>query len=61
MAGISFRKFIRWLPEEASEPTSTLVLTSPERRFVDIRVLLGDGSDALPDSERNSIPSNKDP
>ncbi|TFB01670.1 hypothetical protein CCMA1212_006578, partial [Trichoderma ghanense] len=52
MAGISFRKFIRWLPEEASEPTSTLVLTSPERRFVDIRVLLGDGSDALPDSEQ---------
>lgn len=51
MASISFRKFIRWLPEEASEPTSTLVLTSPEKRFVDIRVLLADGSDSLADSE----------
>jgi hypothetical protein len=56
MAGISFRKFIRWLPDEASEPTSTLVLTSPEKRFVDIRVLLANGSDVLPDTERNSTP-----
>ncbi|KAI0016686.1 hypothetical protein F4780DRAFT_797552 [Xylariomycetidae sp. FL0641] len=40
MASISIRKSIRWLPEPASEPTSTLVLTSPGRRFVDIRVLL---------------------
>ncbi|OTA00360.1 hypothetical protein A9Z42_0079780 [Trichoderma parareesei] len=52
MAGISFRKFIRWLPDEASEPTSTLVLTSPERRFVDIRVSLADCSDVLPDTEQ---------
>lgn len=37
--GISIREFIRWLPQEASEPTSTIVLTSPERRFVDIRVV----------------------
>ncbi|UKZ78580.1 hypothetical protein TrVFT333_006326 [Trichoderma virens FT-333] len=51
MASISFRKFIRWLPDEASEPTSTLVLTSPEKRFVDIRVLLAAGSDSLTDSE----------
>ncbi|KAI8634704.1 hypothetical protein F5Y19DRAFT_121719 [Xylariaceae sp. FL1651] len=36
---ISVRESIRWLPEAASEPTSTIVLTSPERRFVDIRIL----------------------
>ncbi|KAK5989473.1 hypothetical protein PT974_10995 [Cladobotryum mycophilum] len=40
MGSISIRKYIQWLPKEASEPTSTLVLTSPERRYVDIRVLL---------------------
>ncbi|KAK0726538.1 hypothetical protein B0T21DRAFT_336919 [Apiosordaria backusii] len=39
-ADISLRKSIRWLPHPASEPTSTIVLTSPERRFVDIRVFL---------------------
>lgn len=53
MASISFRKFIRWVPEEASEPTSTLVLTSPEKRFVDIRVLLPDGKDSLANNEGN--------
>jgi hypothetical protein len=36
---ISVRESIRWLPDAASEPTSTVVLTSPERRFVDIRIL----------------------
>ncbi|KAI0455672.1 hypothetical protein F5B21DRAFT_187945 [Xylaria acuta] len=36
---ISIRNSIRWLPDAASEPTSTIVLTSPEHRFVDIRVL----------------------
>ncbi|KAL7921416.1 hypothetical protein ACQKWADRAFT_313998 [Trichoderma austrokoningii] len=51
MASLSFRKFIRWLPDGASEPTSTLVLTSPEKRFVDIRVLLPDGKDSLADEE----------
>ncbi|KAL7943945.1 hypothetical protein V8C42DRAFT_92873 [Trichoderma barbatum] len=51
MASLSFRKFIRWLPEEAGEPTSTLVLTSPDKRFVDIRVSLADGSDSLADSD----------
>ncbi|KAK4223022.1 hypothetical protein QBC38DRAFT_426283 [Podospora fimiseda] len=39
MADISIRESIRWLPDAASEPTSTIVLTSPERRFVDIRIL----------------------
>ncbi|KAI0097602.1 hypothetical protein GGR51DRAFT_463617 [Nemania sp. FL0031] len=36
---ISIRDSIRWLPDAASEPTSTIVLTSPGHRFVDIRVL----------------------
>ena len=39
MASISIRESIRWLPGEASEPTSTLVLTSPGKRFVDLRIL----------------------
>ncbi|KAI0603119.1 hypothetical protein F4775DRAFT_587647 [Biscogniauxia sp. FL1348] len=39
MASISIRESIRWLPDPASEPTSTVVLTSPGRRFVDIRIL----------------------
>lgn len=36
---ISIRQSIRWLPDRASEPTHTIVLTSPARRFVDIRIL----------------------
>ncbi|KAK3708685.1 hypothetical protein LTR37_011407 [Vermiconidia calcicola] len=47
---ISVRKYIRWLPEPASEPTTTIVLTSPERRFVDIRILKS--TDADPADER---------
>ncbi|GAB7324036.1 hypothetical protein MBLNU13_g07431t1 [Cladosporium sp. NU13] len=35
---ISTRAFIQWLPDDPSEPTSTQVLTSSQRRFVDIRV-----------------------
>ncbi|KAK5169873.1 uncharacterized protein LTR77_005851 [Saxophila tyrrhenica] len=42
---ISIRDYIRWGSEEASEPTTTLVLTSPERRFVDIRVLKAKDND----------------
>ncbi|TFK87724.1 hypothetical protein K466DRAFT_548227 [Polyporus arcularius HHB13444] len=34
---ISERLYIRWLPDEASEPTSTLVLTAPNGQFVDLR------------------------
>lgn len=56
MGSLSFRKFIRWLPDEAGEPTSTLVLTSPEKRFVDIRVLLPDGKGSLVDHEGTDIP-----
>lgn len=36
---ISRRKFIRWLPDPASEPTTTIVLTSPQDRFVDLRIV----------------------
>lgn len=39
MGSISIREHIRWGSEPASEPTSTLVLTSPRRYFVDIRIL----------------------
>ncbi|KAF4971268.1 hypothetical protein FSARC_1838 [Fusarium sarcochroum] len=43
MGTISIRKFIRWLPDEASEPTSTIVVTSPKlKQFVDLRILLPD-------------------
>lgn len=44
---ISIRESIRWLPNSASEPTSTVVLTSPERRFVDIRILKDSNSNEL--------------
>ncbi|KAF5630523.1 hypothetical protein F52700_7203 [Fusarium sp. NRRL 52700] len=38
-----YSRFIRWLPDEASEPTSTIVVTSPRlKRFVDLRILLPD-------------------
>lgn len=39
MGSISTREHIRWGTDPASEPTSTLVLTSPGRHFVDIRIL----------------------
>ena len=42
--GISIRRSIAWLPAPHSEPTSTVVLTSPARRFVDVRVTLADQS-----------------
>ncbi|OSD07630.1 hypothetical protein PYCCODRAFT_1456372 [Trametes coccinea BRFM310] len=41
---ISERLYIRWLPAEATEPTSTLVLTTPRGRFVDLRFLLPSAS-----------------
>lgn len=52
MTDISIRRYIRWLPDEASEPTSTIVLTSPGRRFVDLRVLL----DAKPSKDGEVSP-----
>ncbi|KAL2165011.1 hypothetical protein VTH06DRAFT_307 [Thermothelomyces fergusii] len=39
MGDISVREYIRWLPGEPSEPTSTIVLTTPNRLFVDLRIL----------------------
>lgn len=44
MGSISLREYIRWLPGEPEEPTSTVVVTSPKRHFVDIRVLRSDTS-----------------
>ncbi|RYP74724.1 hypothetical protein DL769_003983 [Monosporascus sp. CRB-8-3] len=43
MASISIREHIQWLPGPPEENTSTVVLTSPGRRFVDIRILLRPG------------------
>ena len=44
MGTISIRKFIRWIPDEPSEPTTTFVITSPRlKRFVDLRILLPEG------------------
>ncbi|KAJ9129642.1 hypothetical protein NKR19_g10267, partial [Coniochaeta hoffmannii] len=40
MADVSIRTSIQWKPDPPSEPTSTLVLTSPGRHFVDVRILL---------------------
>lgn len=39
MGSISIREHIKWGAEPLSEPTSTIVLTSPRRYFVDIRIL----------------------
>ncbi|KAF1924074.1 uncharacterized protein M421DRAFT_297713 [Didymella exigua CBS 183.55] len=54
MAGVSIRKSIRWLPEDASEPTSTIVLSSAQRRFVDIRILKP-GSDESKDQDEKQL------
>ncbi|KAK3989370.1 protein HRI1 [Cladorrhinum sp. PSN332] len=54
MGDISIRKFIRWIPGAASEPTSTIVLTSPERRYVDIRIL--NSAAAGPNDEATTLP-----
>ncbi|KAK0216042.1 hypothetical protein IW262DRAFT_1276706 [Armillaria fumosa] len=42
MASISYRDSIRWLPDEASEPSDTVVLSSPKSNvFVDVRFIKG--------------------
>ncbi|KAI4723636.1 hypothetical protein E4T48_00181 [Aureobasidium sp. EXF-10727] len=43
--GISERRGIRWLPDDhqLEEPTSTLVLTSSQGRFVDVRIFCNPG------------------
>jgi hypothetical protein len=57
MAGVSIRKSIRWLPEDASEPTSTIVLSSAERRFVDIRILELSNGESENDIGKIALPS----
>ncbi|KAK3324407.1 hypothetical protein B0T19DRAFT_443822 [Cercophora scortea] len=54
MGDISHREYIRWLPEGSSEPTSTIVLTSPERRFVDLRILRAPSSSPYYASDSSS-------
>ncbi|KAM0425188.1 hypothetical protein ACHAPT_009505 [Fusarium lateritium] len=56
MGSISVRKFIRWLPEDASEPTSTVVLTSPGRHFVDLRILLPEDHQGPWTGEHDALP-----
>ncbi|KAE9377407.1 hypothetical protein N431DRAFT_463182 [Stipitochalara longipes BDJ] len=51
---ISLRKYIKWGDNPPAEPTSTLVLTSPQRHFIDVRINL-----LKPDNE--SIPFENDP
>ncbi|KAJ7712495.1 hypothetical protein B0H16DRAFT_1260276, partial [Mycena metata] len=41
---ISFRESIRWLPDEASEPTRTIVLTARNGAYLDVRFNIEDGS-----------------
>ncbi|KAK5740687.1 hypothetical protein LTR17_004492 [Elasticomyces elasticus] len=53
---ISIREHIRWLPDPASEPTSTLVLTSNENRFIDIRVLKSNTESVFVASEGGVLP-----
>lgn len=52
---ISIREFIRWLPGEAEEATSTIVLSSPQKRFVDVRVLLPTDLDANKQHDDGSV------
>lgn len=54
MGFASHRHSIRWLPEAASEPTSTLVLTSQSGWFIDVRII----HDTTPIS--SSLPANED-
>jgi hypothetical protein len=56
-ASISIREYIRWIPEEATEPTTTLVLTSPGKRFVDVRVLKPADDSAHLDSKVGGKPA----
>ncbi|MCJ1415738.1 hypothetical protein MMC32_002071 [Xylographa parallela] len=53
----SVRKHIRRLPGEATEPTSTLVLTSHESWFVDVRIL----TTTRKDGTREALPIDGSP
>lgn len=48
MASTSHRVSIKWPPAPPSEPTSTLVLTSAKKTFVDVRLLLPTAFPSLP-------------
>ncbi|PHH83016.1 hypothetical protein CDD82_3928 [Ophiocordyceps australis] len=50
MGSISIRRSIRWLPGEPEEPTCTVVLTSPSRRFVDLRILKSNEETCWPEN-----------
>ncbi|MCJ1399604.1 hypothetical protein MMC11_002806 [Xylographa trunciseda] len=56
-ANASIRKHIRRLPGEATEPTSTLVLTSHESWFVDVRILAATREDGT----REALPTDGSP
>ncbi|KAK0936201.1 hypothetical protein LTR29_012211 [Friedmanniomyces endolithicus] len=51
---ISIREHVRWLPDAATEPTTTLVLTSAKGNFVDIRIFKP--TDLNTKSEENVLP-----
>lgn len=57
MGSISFREHIRWVPDEAGEPTSTIVLTSPQRRFVDLRILKAPTAEGQGECDHNLNPN----
>ena len=56
MASISHRYSIRWLPDSASEPTSTLVLTLESGFYIDVRVKIERSEGPPP-----CLPVSKDP
>ncbi|KAL6400880.1 HRI1 domain protein [Ilyonectria robusta] len=56
MGSISLREHIRWLPDEASEPTSTVVVTSPQRRYVDLRIFRPEGDQKAWSGQEEALP-----
>ncbi|KAI5457427.1 hypothetical protein BGZ63DRAFT_408166 [Mariannaea sp. PMI_226] len=56
MGSISIREHIRWLPDEASEPTSTIVLTSPGLRFIDLRIFRPEGVEGAWSGQEDALP-----
>lgn len=51
---ISIRDSIRFLPKPPAEPTNTVVLTSPEGRFVDVRIFRSGTSWEIESREGNA-------
>ncbi|OAA45592.1 hypothetical protein NOR_03381 [Metarhizium rileyi] len=56
MGSVSVRRSIRWLPEETNEPTSTIVLTSPQRHFVDLRILKENAGSGSGSGTQDTLP-----